>query len=266
MERLMLLQLQAQGVAAEAWLNGVMVARAGPGRPLVSVPVHEYALAGRNQIELRIAPRPPDQQDLPPELHWAEQPLIAAASILLPRIGAPADELQARSLATCSWSADEGDAIRLPDVETVEVDLPLKFPRWRWLDAPPVEPGAALRLQVLAFLQQLALDLARGQTESFLAATRLRTEELALAYQRSPDQELLRLRSQLERLYAAKRLQWQPLQASGLQLRALAGGRLLECLDAQGEPALRTAPDAGGSLLALPLRLAIVEGKIYVLR
>ena len=52
----------------------------------------------------------------------------------------------------------------------------------------------------------------------------------------------------------------------GFLLRPVAGGRLLECLDAAGEPALRTAPDAGGGTWALPLRLAHVDGRFYGLR
>lgn len=266
MERLMLLQLQAQGCEVEAWLNGVLVARAGLACPLLSVPVHEYALAGRNAIELVIAPAPPEQPAPLPVPQLARQPMLAVADILLPRVGAAADEQSARSLARCEWQAAPGDAITLPARQSVQVDLPLKFPRWRWLDAPPVEAGPALQLQVLSFVQQLALDLARGQTESFLSATRLRTEELALAYQRAPQQETARLRSQLERWHAAQRLQWLPLQREGLRLRPLAGGRLVECLDAAGEPALRTAPDDSGASLALPLRLAVVDNKLYVLR
>jgi len=266
MERLMLLQLNALGCEAEAWLNGVLVARAGPARPQVSVPVHEYALAGRNQLELVVGPNPFDQQDLTLRQFITRQPLAAVADILLPRMGAMADDQSARSLARVEWASEANQPVRLPHKQRLEVDLPLKFPRWRWMEAPLVEPTAAVKQQVLAFLQQLSLDLARGQTDSFMAATRLRSEELALAYQRDPQQELSRLRSQLERLYAAERMQWLPLQLADLKLRPLAGGRLLECLDADGEPALRTEPDENGATLALPLRLAIVEGKIYVLR
>lgn len=269
MERLMLLQLQAQNCEVEAWLNGVLVARAGVARPQVSVPVHEYALAGRNEIELVIAPVPFAPLDLPSSLQipqLARQTMRAVADILLPRVGAAADDQSARSLARCEWMAAEGEPIQLPARQAVEVDLPLKFPRWRWLDAPQADAGAALHLQVYHFVQQLALDLARGQTEGFLAATRLRNEELALAYQREPQHEIARLRSQLERLHAAKRLQWLSLQREGLRLRPQAGGRLLECLDASGEPALRTVPDDNGTCLAFPLRLAVVESKLYVLR
>jgi hypothetical protein len=46
----------------------------------------------------------------------------------------------------------------------------------------------------------------------------------------------------------------------------VADGRLLDCLDLAGAAMLRTAPDEQGRSLALPLKLAAVENRLYVLR
>jgi hypothetical protein len=58
-----------------------------------------------------------------------------------------------------------------------------------------------------------------------------------------------------------------PPVAAELVLRPLVDGRLIECLAPNGTPALRTqneAPELGEQ--AWPMRLAMVEGRIYVLR
>ena len=55
--------------------------------------------------------------------------------------------------------------------------------------------------------------------------------------------------------------------AAELVLRPLVEGRLIECLAPTGGPALKTsneAPELGEQ--AWPIRLAVVEGRIYVLR
>lgn len=268
MERLMTLQIQASGCVAEAWLNGLPLARATPQQPLLSLPVHEYALAGTNRLELWINP---DAKD--PPLPAATE-LAASARLLLPRMDAPADPAVVRTLAQCEWSLPAGQVPELasaPQVRT-DVDLPIAFPRWRWLDAPPAQPGKALEQQALAFVQGLALDLSRGQVEGFMAATRLRNEELALAYQRDGESEQARLRNALAQGYAARGLKWPPPQADAFRLRPLAGGRLLEALvaspvpGASPQPALASAPDAQGRQWSLPLRLAWVENRFYVLR
>lgn len=265
MERLLVLKLAAQGCSAAAWCNGVRVAQVDANAPAASIAVHEYALSGLNRLELVVEPDAAvADSDLPPEP--ATHTMAAQVHLLLPRIGAAVDEGQARILAQLSWQVAAGAPLALPVRRTQETELPIRFPRWRWLDAPVVEPTPALHLRAHAFLTTLMRDLARGQTDSFMAATRLRTEELALAYQRSPEDEADRLRAGLAELYASARLRWLPLMAEDLRLHGLAGNRLLECLNAQGQAALTTLPDSHGSTLALPLRLSVVEGRFYVLR
>ncbi|MDQ2736642.1 MAG: hypothetical protein M3Y55_17000 [Pseudomonadota bacterium] len=262
MERLMVIRLAGQGCTAEAWLNGLSVARVTPAAPLAVVPAHEAALVGANRLELVVGA----DDAAAAALQTAPHAMAAQLHLLLPRIGGAVDETSARTLAQLEWTCAAGEALALPVRQVREADLPIRFPRWRWLDAPVVQPTPALLRQAHAFVSGLARDLARGQTESFMAATRLRTEELALAYQRSPESESARVREWLEQMYAASRLVWQPLAPEDMQLRPLAGSRLLECLGRDGTAALTTMPDKGGNILALPLKVSVVEGRFYVLR
>lgn len=262
MERLMVIRLASQGCTAEAWLNGLPMARVTPVAPHVVVPAHEAALAGTNRLELLVETAVP-AVPAPPK---APHSMAVRLQLLLPRVGSAIDESQSRSLAELDWACAAGEPLALPVQQVREADLPIRFPRWRWLDAPVLQATPALAGSAHAFITSLARDLARGQTDSFMSATRLRTEELALAYQRTPESESSRLREWLEQMYAAARLVWQPLAPADLQLRPLAGGRLLECLGREGAAALTTVPDKTGSTLALPLKVSVVEGRFYVLR
>ena len=270
MERLLVLKLDAVDCAAEAAINGVPVARVDAAQPRALVPVHEYTLAGTNRIELTVWPRPPvsapGAPPVPPLALVTDGKSSAHLRILLPRAGNPADEGSARELAGVSWAPPAGQHYEAPLALAQEVSLPVSFARWRWLDAPPAEPTPALQQQAAGLLQGWAQELADGNMEGFISALRLRTEELAAAYAQPVDAATDRLRTHLHALHAAGRLQWLPLDPATLFLRRLAGGRLLECLDATGAPALRTAPDALGASQQFPIRLAAVEGKLYVLR
>jgi hypothetical protein len=265
MERLMVIKLAGLGCTAEAWLNGLPMARITPLAPQAVVPVHEAALAGANQLELVVGPDS-GAAKAAAQLQTAPHAMVVQVHLLLPRMGGAIDESQARTLAQLEWTCAAGEPLTLPARQRQVVDLAIRFPRWRWLDAPVVHPTPALRQQAHAFISGLARDLARGQTDSFMAATRLRTEELALAYQRSPESETARLREGLEQMYASSGLVWRPLTPEELQLRPLAEGRLLECLGADGGAALTTMPDKAGNVLALPLKLSVVEDRFYVLR
>ena len=269
MERLMVLKLAALECEAEALFNGIPLARVDAGRPRAIVPVHEYAIAGANRLELVIWPRPASEAGKPappPEPQVSNGQRLARAAILLPRMGNPIDESSARTLAELQWAPPQGTRYEAPLSLSHEVALPVSFPRWRWMDAPPLELRPELSALALGFVQTLAEDLARGETSRFLAATRLRTEELATAYQCRPEEETQRLRDHLLALHTAGSLQFQALAAEAFSLRPIAGSRLFECLDAEGLPALRTQPDEQGHTLALPLRITVVDGKVYVLR
>lgn len=276
MERLLALKLDAVACEAEAWLNGVPVARVDAARPRAVVPVHEYTLAGPNRLELVVHPRPaamPAPAPVPasgaaaaPRRFVADGRAAAHLHVLLPRAGHAIDEASARGLARLSWAPEAGQAGEAPVSLVEDVALPVNFARWRWADAPPVEATPVLQRQAVALLQGLALALSEGDAESFVGAARLRTEELAAAYGHGADAATRRLREHLRALHADSSLAFAPLEADGLWLRRLAGGRLLECLAPDGGPALRTAPDAAGRIHSFPMRLAAVEGRLYVLR
>jgi hypothetical protein len=268
-DRLLVLRLDAVDCAAEAFLNGVPIARADAARTRAIVPVHEYTVAGVNRLELVLWPRAAaaaQVEQAAPERCVANGKQAAGIRILLPRVGNAADESSARTLAQLDWAPAAGLAYDAPLTLRQEVTLQVNFPRWRWLDAPAAAPTPAMRQLALGFVQQLARDLSDGNVDAFMNATRLRTEELAVAYQRDAADEAARLRAYLLDHVMSKRLDWLPLDADGFVLRSIADGRLLECLDASGAPMLRTAADATGRSMALPLRLAAVEGRLYVLR
>jgi hypothetical protein len=170
-------------------------------------------------------------------------------------------------LASAEWAVEEGKSYEAPHTQSADADLPVAFPRWRWLDAPVVTVTPPVQRQVLEFVQQQALELSRGNPEPMLAVAKLRFDELALAYQHSAAQGMQRFREHLQRLYADKALKVVPPAAEDLVLRPLLGGRLIECLAPLGGPVLRTQNDAATQPNhAWPVRLAMVEGKIYVLR
>jgi len=268
MDRLLTLKLDAIGCEAEAWLNGVPLARAHAARPRALVPIHEYTLAGANRLELVVFPPPATAkpEDLPPPLKLKSDGLMSAtARILLPRMGNTADESSSRSLAEVLWAPATGESFEPPLSLSQELQLPVSFPRWRWLEAPIVEPTPALQAQAAALVNQLGQEIAAGDFGNFFNATRLRSEELAVAYQRPQEAVTAQLRDRLQALAAARAV-WASAEAEALVLRRLAGGRLLEILAADGQPALRTEPDETGAVHAFPLRVAAVEGRLYVLR
>ena len=263
MERLLLLRLRSVGCAAEVRLNDIGVARTPAAGGALALPVHEYLLEGPNEIVLTVGPVAPGA---------TAGPVVAGATtgaslrLLLPRVGQAGSEATARTLADIDWVVGEGDVYVPPIALVREVVLPVKFPRWRWLDLAPIAEPQAVQPAAAAFVQSLALAFLKGDAEPFLQAARLRFEELAQAYQQPVADLAARWRSRIQLLHATKALKPVLLALADVLVRPCAGGRLLECLAPTGEPALRTEPAADGSSHAWPLRITVVEGRCHIVR
>lgn len=266
-DRLMLVQLESAGTAAEVSLNGLPVLSVPAAGGRACVAVHEYVVAGRNRIGLRLGLPPTGIAPPAAQPRVAVGPTWARARLVLVRAGQSANDANARVLGSVEWAIEEGQGYDAPDSREQEIELPVNFPRWRWLDAPPVPINPVSQRQILAFLQATAVELGRGNPEPLLVAARLRFEELALAYQTSAAEAMQRFRSHLQALFERKALKIVPPQAETTLLRPVAEGRLIECLNPLGAPVLHTQNDevtVGNQ--SWPIRLAMVEGKIYVLR
>jgi hypothetical protein len=269
MERLLILRLESSGCPAEASFNGVPLLRVDADRRLAWLAVHEYTLAGGNEVGLVIRPGPavlpPGAAPAAPTPQLSDGKDWVSLRLLLPRIGASASPASARTLGQLDWAAAPDEVWEAPLHLAGQVQLPAGFPRWRWVDAPPVVDTPALRHDAAAWLRDIAIGLARGNPDPLLQATRLRLEDLAQAYQQPLADLVSRLRQQVLDQHAAAPLQPLLPSADTLALRPVAGGRLLECLGADGLPLLRS-PTAQGGWMYWPLRLAVIDGRCYGLR
>ena len=264
MDRLLVLRLETLGCSAEAWLNGVPLLRATGTQAAVSLPVHEFTQVGSNALELVIQPGPPTAPA-------AREPLLcngqigASLRLLLPRTGSVAHPASARTLAQIEWAPAADVLVDVPLNLRDKVELNIAFPRWRWLDAPVIADGPSLARDITAYVLDIAVGLTQGNPEPLIQASRLRLEELALAYQTSLADDVARLRAHIVQLHAAQALKPVLPSAETLLLRRVADGRLIDCLAADGTPFLQS-PVVGGGRATWPLRLAAVDGRFYALR
>jgi hypothetical protein len=272
MDRLMCLHVQTSGEPVEVHVNGVPVLALPAGAGSQSITVHEYLQNGSNRLTLVALPPPAAQAVATPEApaqpRLATRAAQARARLVLLRQGKSLADEAVRVLAEVAWAVEEGESFDAPAARHQDLELPVGFPRWRWLDAPVLNPGPQERQAVLALLQRLAFELSRGNPDGLLAACRLKLEELDQAYQRPAGHGAAALREQVQQLWKAGALSTlQPPAADGLLLRSVAGGRLLECLNPMGAPVLCSQnDDAVHGNIAWPLRLTLIEGKVYVLR
>lgn len=281
MDRLLVLRLETSGMEAEAAMNGVPLLRVGPAQRVALLAVHEYALAGNNQLTLGVRPLPPTgvSAALPAEL--SDGSAWVRLQLLLPRLDSAADPELSRTVGQIEWAPAAGELLTFPVQLEGRVELPIAFPRWRWLDVPviatpqhgapdtPVAVLEALRPGLAIWLQDIALGLMRGDASPLLQACRLRLEEQAIAYQQPLDVLAQRLAAHIGALHSAEPLKPALHTAGTLRMRLVAQGRLIECLGPDEGPALCAPRRPSVGLQAgvvWPLRVAVMDGRFYGLR
>jgi hypothetical protein len=265
MDRLLMMRLDVRGCNAEVLLNDIPIGRVDRRDGALCMPVHEYLLDGDNEISIVIDPGPPGQST-------ATSPKVAGETVgvsfrlLVPRTGQVASGLTARTVAEIDWAVPAGDVYTTPLTLRRSAILPVKFPRWRWLDVPEIADIEAQRPLIASFLQGITVALLRGDAESFLVASRLRIEELGQAYGQPVDELVTRMRSRLHLLHGTRALKITIPSAPEFVFRRCASGRLIECLNGNGAPLLSTLPAPDGTSSAWPVRLAVVSGRCHILR
>ena len=110
---------------------GVPIARVSPEQPTRLLPVHEFAVAGTNDIALIVHPALPG---MPPEpqAQLSDGKAWASVQLLLPRMGQISHPSNARTLAQLQWQVPDGEVYETPLCTVGQVELPIAFPRWRW--------------------------------------------------------------------------------------------------------------------------------------
>ena len=244
----MCLRLQVLRGQVSVLLNGIAVLRAQPAGRLCAQPVHEFLVTGNNLLGLQVE---------------GKQAASAQVQLLLVPDGRPVDAEHGRLLAELAIDSQDNP---VDGRSELQVELPVNFPRWRWLDLIPAALGNDTQGALRRWFLDLAADLTRGQFTALLEASRLRCEELAAAYREDVRGVQGALETQLKRAHAAGGLVWSDDLAKSLQFAPLAEGRLLECLDQDGLPALSSKPDENGIIHRWPLRVALFEDRIHVLR
>lgn len=277
MKRLLTLRLRADGCAAAASLNGIALAQVTASGGATALPAHEFLLRGVNRLTLRVDPASVDGED---DVS-ASTPASASLELCLASVGPGPEGGSGRSSGRSPDKSQGGTTDRVlaradwtmpaPFEVPVDVDLPIDFPRWRWLAVPPLPAASldAVRDRALQCVRDRVLEFRRGQAEGWFALMRLAMEERALAYggdARAAQAAQAAFRDRLRVAPDGRPWSWTWPADKDFVLRPEADDRLLTCLRRAGGPALQARSRDGRHAWSLPLRLAWLDEGLHGLR
>lgn len=266
-------ELSATSCDAEAWLNDVPVyRRGGANGTFAGGPFNELVRDGRNELTLVVGPGPTPGSSLLGE--WARRtrrppPEGARAEAVLARYprGASVGGPDRVVLARAAWEARaDGQPTFFPRAVGAVAEVGTGFGAWAWESAPVLTAGRALDDEVEALLHELRGLLLTADWWAVAERFRLRGDDVTRAFALAPGEKTAELARVLDSESVKPGWALAPVERGAFDLRLCGDGRLVECVDREGLPLLRCAPDAKGEYVSFPLLLARVGGALTVVR
>lgn len=255
------LQLSANMLDSEVRINDIPVAETSAAKTVnASVPIVEYLVPGNNLIQLRIGNPSSDGE------FAVEDGADVVVRVAEFADGDWLDDDGGRQLARLSPSVPH------PTARPFSVDAPFSSTlerRWAWSVAPAFSSDA-VKTQLDQFVMDTAGLFAARDIDGLVRLSSGVLQEDSEAYPGIP----LPFRTQDFTSMLAGPSLWQPRQVDplALQYRPIANGRMVEVLDAEGRPPIRTLaaddddPWNDDNYCELPLRLGVWRGRVTILR
>lgn len=251
----LMLDLECTRVSAEAYLNGIPVARVDQSArqtPRIFRPIHEYVVPGAtNTLTLAVAhgSRPSNSLESRGLCQAPSEANVRLAVSILPE-GAYYDDPGVRQVSEIRWQTPAGPGFAAPVILTQPVDIPnlgYGHAKRTWAEGAVIAP-ANLRDDITPVLRYLRDSLAKGDPEKYIEMAQPRFQDIATAYGRPAGEIVNELREQVRRVHGEGDFDLEEIRADNMDPRLCAGGRLVECVDANWLPTLRTKPLSTGSM------------------
>ncbi|MCZ6643284.1 MAG: hypothetical protein O7F71_17045 [Gammaproteobacteria bacterium] len=256
------------GCKAELYVNQIPVTRIDPDQQdFVSMPVQQLLVDGVNSVELLLEPGlEPSRSRAPAEPKETEGMRALARLVRYPDGAFPDDE-SGTVIMTRSWEGASGQILDFPGIFECSSDLGPALGRWSWQDADRLTLDGAEMAELQRVLGDLHQAFANGEANRVTQLCQPRYRDGAVAY---PARSYESIVAQITRMLQAdsQRDDWQmePLNAAQWDLRLCAQNRMVEAIDRDWRPIIRTRTRDDGIPFEFPALLAKIDGQFRVVR
>jgi hypothetical protein len=261
MDKLLLLRASVQQMDCLLSLNSMVVGKLKAGVELC-LPVHEFIQAGANSLQL-ISLATSNGAACTGR---ATKDCDFQVSLEIRKDRGPLSLVQGTVLYQVGGSVARGDYLKDALLLDVSLDLPLAFPRWRFLDVLHTETSAADITKVEAFLLDLIRNLQAARLPEVLRIFSARNREVAAAYHLDVQQASSDFHKYLDDTCTGSSICESTLDAGNWRFHAVGKAAVYAVLNRDFNPLLQFHfPDTGRRLL-VPMHLGVLGDEVFVLR
>lgn len=249
-------ELKIDNCPAELWLNDIPLKRLAPDQAHnISVPAHMYLLSGQNTLEILVNPGPTPSAAR--QSRSAANPAGSAmARVAAYEVGQFTGDPAAPVLLEASWDGASAGPGPYPRSAQARNDLGPLFGRWHWESADRLQLDAATIDAAAAVLESIRTSLAAGNPDVLLRFGERRFANAARAFPARPlDTIVAQFRRVVAKDAASPGWGFPALDRAQFDFRVVGEGRLLECINRDWRPTLRTSVLSDGYPKYYPMLL-----------
>jgi len=266
---IVLAQLEVSDCTAELYLNGIPLMRLAPPKlPLQNIAAEQHLVPGVNTLEAVIESAGQPSLALSGSREIAFRPMGAIARLIRFPEGVPGTIEHGELLGAAHFSWTEAASPRgaFPQSVMARIDMGPAHGRFDWQDAPRLRLDAATLAEANAVLDQVEAAIRSGDEERLWRLTEHQRRDLLRAY---PAVTEAFLRNHLVTLLQHQRKAADPLiprSRSKHDFRLVAGGRMLQCIDADWTSSIKLRDPGTGDALQYHLFLARIGATLQIVR
>jgi hypothetical protein len=233
----------------------------------VGVPLNEFIVSGGNRLGVVLHSGPLASRSTDPWPDAKEASDYAGPAKLTLRLAQYADNQPVHKDGPPAIHTIEWDGAAAPTPVGIEREFPVSTPLggWAWEGAQRFESLTdGVRSAAMEYLAGLHAMLAAGRFDEFVEASAIKIEEYARAYGIAAGPVRATMRQALASETAGLKLR--PLDPSEIDLRLVAGGRMIQCLRTDRHDALEYAGAPGGPTFFLPAMIGATASGWRLLR
>lgn len=260
MDKTLFMCVDVQGMDCWVSVNQLTLALVKSGSNL-RLPIHEFIQQGANRLELW-----PSQTN-GQALHLFKTAFSAHLRLELVKDRGPGQWVQATPVTGLKVEIQQGE-LRKTNVPLMDerVDLPVQFPRWRFLDLQG-EPGLDEdHSRIVRFVHQLSGLFRSAQVDALLPWFSHRNRELMLAYNLDVQEGLDQFRNHLKRLCTECELVTDALDPESWQVKGSPHAPIYSVFAAGGQSVFQFLHSETRRRFQLPLHVAVLNGDVFVVR
>jgi hypothetical protein len=239
----------------------MVLAKLHQGRELL-LPIHEYVQSGENRIQVIVLSKTLEDS----ENALLVQDCHASVWVELQKDRGPDLLVQPHVLFELNASFRRGQRLKKNRLLDSMVDLPVSFPRWRYLDILPSNSGTNDSTLIEDFLLVFLAQFQAGKVSQLLPFFTTRNRELATAYGLDPQVVHGDFASHLKHLCTQSELLDFALDPQNWRVQCIRNSPVYALLGRNHEPLLQWKCGLSGTRFQLPMHVGVLGGEVFVLR